>query len=384
MPNINLNWARAGFHRLFPLETRNRLYLHAPESVKWVWDQLGGEQTSGNVRKDVLFAARLLWFHEPSDEVVQRWATHAARLGNDFKKLAHDMRYDIEATQNEHELKNKRVPADADYVDYATRLFLRRELVNNERIDWLQELHETEWTLSDFVSNFEQSEEYQQLSREDLEPHLVELDKFKLYVRIGDFFTSGPIAQTKEYEPYVTDLIGAIVRPGDYVVDAGANVGYHALNMATIVGEQGKVFAFEPLPANCELINLSIKANNLTNLELFPDAAGNAEGKIEILVEGDQTNARINSNPDYDSQTAKRFPVRVVRIDDCLSDIPRLRFVKIDVEGQETAVLQGARQTLARWQPNIQVEIIPAAGHLPHYEQPEIVNPLIINFLDAH
>ncbi len=55
--------------------------------------------------------------------------------------------------------------------------------------------------------------------------------------------------------------------------------------MAITVGEQGKVFAFEPLPGNCELIKLSVEANNLTNLELFPDAAGNAVGTINIIVD---------------------------------------------------------------------------------------------------
>ena len=160
------------------------------------------------------------------------------------------------------------------------------------------------------------------------------------------------------YEPVVTDLIGAIVRPGDYVIDVGANVGYHALNMAVTVGEQGKVFAFEPLPGNCELMKLSIEANKITNLELFPDAAGSAAGEIEIMVEGDHTNARINSNPDHDSLTAKRFPVRVVKIDDCLRDIPRLRFVKIDVEGAEPMAVDGMSNLISRFMPALLFELL--------------------------
>ena len=75
--------------------------------------------------------------------------------------------------------------------------------------------------------------------------------------------------------------------------------------MATISGDQGKVFAFEPHPGNCELIELSVEANRLTNLELFAFAAGDAAGEIELLAEGNHTNARINSNPEFDSPTAR-------------------------------------------------------------------------------
>ena len=359
MPKSILDGARTGFHRLLPEKTRTKLYFLAPESVKRLWDQFGIDQASKFSQKNILFTARLFWFHEPSAATIQRWLIHASRLNHEFRKLAHDMQHDVEATQHEQELRYTQVPADVDYVDYAYRLFLHRAPDDKELNDWLERLQETEWTLGGFVSSFEKSKEYRLRLRTESEPHLVELNKFKVYVRLGDYFTSGPIAHTKEYEPEIMDLIGAIVRPGDFVIDVGANVGCHALNMAVLVGGQGKVFAFEPRPGNCDLIKLSIEANNFTNLELFPDAAGNAAGTIEILVEGDNTNARINSNPDHDSLTAKRFTVRVVKIDDCLQDIPRLRFVKIDVEGAEPMVIDGMSNLISRFMPVLLFEFYP-------------------------
>jgi hypothetical protein len=77
------------------------------------------------------------------------------------------------------------------------------------------------------------------------------------------------------------------------------------------------------------------------------------------MVEGDHTNARINTNPDFDSLTAKKFPVRVVKIDDCLGDIPQLRFVKIDVEGAEPLTIAGMSQLITRFKPALLFEFYP-------------------------
>ena len=95
MPNPILDRARAGFHRLLPEETRTRLYFLAPKSVKKLWDQFGTEhvgvehvgadQEPEISEKDVLFTARLLWFHEPSPETIQRWYTHATRLNYEYR-----------------------------------------------------------------------------------------------------------------------------------------------------------------------------------------------------------------------------------------------------------------------------------------------------------
>lgn len=376
MPNQFVDRSRAGFHRLIPEETRTKMYFRSPMIVKHVWDRLGNsavvrKQFPKISEKDVLFSVRFFWFHEPSAELVQRWYTHAIRYGFELNGLVHELQNSSEALEHEPVLKNSTVPVNPDYVKYSHRLLLRREPTEKERRDWLAKLQEIEWSLATFVSSFENSDEYRQRLKVETEPHLVELDQFKIYVRLGDYFTSAPIAHRRDYEPLVSHFIGKIVRPGDYAIDVGANVGYHALHMATIVGEKGKIFAFEPHPGNCELIELSIEANHLTNLELFPYAAGDAAGEIELLVEGNHTNARLNTNPDFDSSTAKKYPVRIVKIDEYLGDIPRLRFVKIDAEGAEPMVVAGMSELITLHRPILLFEFFPDFIRMTSQSDPE-------------
>lgn len=376
MPHPLIEKSRASFHRLFPEDTRTKMYFGSPQSVKRLWDLLGPSAVDENnfskiSENDILFSIRFFWFHEPSAEMVERWYTHGTRFDFELNGIAHELQNNSEALQYEEELKNSPVPADADYIDYAFRLFLRREVTEQERTAWLDKLRESEWSLGSFVSSFENSDEYQRRLKMEAEPHLVELDRFKIYVRLGDYRTSAPIAHRRAYESLVGYLIDRIVRPGDYVIDVGANVGYHALHMAAIVGEQGKVFAFEPHPGNCELIDLGVAANQFTNFELFPNAAGDAAGEIELLAEGNHTNARINTNPDFDSPTAQRFPVKVVKIDECLRGIPRLRFVKIDAEGAEPMVVAGMSELITLHRPLLLFEFFPDFIRITSQSDPE-------------
>jgi FkbM family methyltransferase len=349
MPNHFLDKSRVSFHRLIPEDTRTKMYFRSPQVVKRLWDRLGNAAIGKKIfpqisENDVLFSVRFFWFHEPSAELVQRWYTHALRFNFNLNGLVHQLQHSSEALEYEPALQNYPVPVDPDYVDYSFRLFLRREPTKKERTDWLQELRETEQSLATFVSGFENSAEYRQRLNDEAAPHLVELGQFKIYVRLGDYFTSAPIAVNRVYEPHISHLIDKIVQPGDFVVDVGANVGYHALYMASIIGKRGKVFAFEPHPGNCELIELSIEANHFANLQLFPYAAGDVAGEIELLVEGNHTNARIYSN---------------VKIDECLGDIPRLRFVKIDAEGSEPMVVAGMSKLITHHKPILLFEFFP-------------------------
>ncbi len=348
----------------FSEEFRTKLYFRSPQSVKRLWDRLGNSAFAKKIfskisENDVRFSIRFFWFHEPSSELVQQWYTHAIRFSFDRSGLVHELQHSSQALQFEPELKNAPVPVESDYIDFSYRLFLRREPTERERKDWLQKLRDTNWSFEAFVSSFEDSHEYRQRLKVEAQPYLVELDQFNLYVRLGDYFTSAPIALRKDYEPFISHLIDKIVQPDDYVVDVGANVGYHALHMAVLVGNRGKIFAFEPHPGNCELIELSVEANQFTNLQLFPYAAGDAAGEIELLVEGNHTNARLNSNPEFASPRAERYPVRIVKIDDCLGHIPRLHFVKIDAEGAEPMVVSGMSDLITRHRPILLFEFFP-------------------------
>jgi predicted methyltransferase len=76
------------------------------------------------------------------------------------------------------------------------------------------------------------------------------------------------------YEGQYSLFVAALLRPGDWVADVGAHVGYYTLLAAAIVGETGHVFAFEPAPDNLEYLSKNIGLNKLKNVSVVASAAG--------------------------------------------------------------------------------------------------------------
>ena len=152
------------------------------------------------------------------------------------------------------------------------------------------------------------------------------------------------------------ELIGPLCRPGDWVLDVGANVGDWTLPMALRVGRQGKVLAFEPIPYLAETIAKTARINRHDWVEVLQLALASVNGTAEFSVErGNSGGSRLGRLGGDFSQ----ITVETARLDSVLSgrpDVERIDFVKIDVEGFEAEVLQGARETLARFRPSLLIE----------------------------
>ena len=152
------------------------------------------------------------------------------------------------------------------------------------------------------------------------------------------------------------ELIEPLCRPGDCVLDIGANVGDWTVSMAARVGPLGKVIAFEPVPYLAETIVKTARVNRHGWVEVQPLALGATDGTTEFSVErGNSGGSRIGRVEGDFSQ----ITVNTARLDSFLAsrpEITRVDFVKIDVEGFEEAVLQGARASLARFRPGLLFE----------------------------
>jgi FkbM family methyltransferase len=147
-------------------------------------------------------------------------------------------------------------------------------------------------------------------------------------------------------EPFETELLKAHVGRGDVVLDLGANIGYYTLLFASLVGPEGKVFAFEPDPTNFDLLTRNVRRNGYTNVVPVPAAVGDRTGKLRLfLCEENRGDHRT-----YDSGDGRpSVEVDVVRLDDYLKDFERpIAFVKMDVQGSEPAVLSGMAGLLQR------------------------------------
>lgn len=154
-------------------------------------------------------------------------------------------------------------------------------------------------------------------------------------------------------------LVSELVRPGDTVVDVGANIGYYALLAARIVGPRGRVLAFEPEPDNLVELRMNIERNGLGMVEIRPVAVGAQAGTVSFLrgINGGVTGGAADDG-------ASTVQVPMVALDDVLEG--PVGMIKIDVEGYEGEVLAGARRVIERCKPRLFVEIHPrmlAPGH---------------------
>lgn len=148
------------------------------------------------------------------------------------------------------------------------------------------------------------------------------------------------------YERWETRVVRSHLRPGMTFVDVGANVGYFALLAARQVGPTGRVFAVEPSPYAADLLQQTLASNPLHQVRLARCALGAREDRLKLSRpdRGNHTPTLLTS----DAEAGVVVPVR--RLDDCLAEwnCDRVDLLKMDVEGFESRVLDGATEALAR------------------------------------
>lgn len=155
------------------------------------------------------------------------------------------------------------------------------------------------------------------------------------------------------YEPHVAATLDRLLGPGDVFVDVGANVGYHTFRAASLVGVDGRVVAVEANPENARLLAHTIESNRLTNVELVPLALAGGRGYVSF---GTHVGSNGGFLPDGASTTGsgRGTIVPTIALDDLGLD--RVAVVKIDVEGAEGIVIDGARATIEQHRPSFVME----------------------------
>jgi FkbM family methyltransferase len=144
--------------------------------------------------------------------------------------------------------------------------------------------------------------------------------------------------------------IERLLKPGDTAVDVGANIGSHSIMMSRRVGDQGRVYAFEPVARTAWLMRENLALNRASNVRLFDAAVSESPGTVEMHLY-DQRYSAWNSigSANFDGIE----PIETVEVTaECLDhamhelSVSRIHFLKIDVEGFEIDVLRGARRLL--------------------------------------
>ena len=168
------------------------------------------------------------------------------------------------------------------------------------------------------------------------------------------------------FEAATSRLLQAAVKPGMTVLDVGANVGWHTLRMAQRVGDAGRVVAFEPVYAFRKDLQGHLAQNGLQRrVAVMPIALSDLDGKRVCWTNSDSASLGDRSNGATDSVTDDGMTiVKVRRLDDVVVELglPRIDFVKLDVDGHERNVLEGARGMLTKDRPMLSLAFHRAAA----------------------
>lgn len=142
----------------------------------------------------------------------------------------------------------------------------------------------------------------------------------------------------------------ALLGPGMVLYDIGACVGFYTLLGATLTGASGRVVAFEPLPRNLEYLRRHLELNALTQVRVVPAAVADYAGSAFISSDASPFQNALRSD-------GTGLRVDAVSIDDVARTERPPDLMKIDVEGAEASVLEGANETLERSRPHVLLSI---------------------------
>jgi len=155
-----------------------------------------------------------------------------------------------------------------------------------------------------------------------------------------------------------------LVKNGDIVFDIGANVGYYTILFSHLVGKTGEVHAFEPVPQTFEILSKQIDNQKIyNNVYLNNNAVSDTNGIATMYMPGnDHRQASLKIHKLASWETAKNieaYECKVIKLDEYMQSKPlkKLDFVKLDVEGAELLALKGFSQSIAKYLPNIYLEI---------------------------
>lgn len=165
---------------------------------------------------------------------------------------------------------------------------------------------------------------------------------------------------------------------GMTIYDIGGYTGIHSIFFANAVRENGKVITFEPNPTNFREIAFNLKINNFKNVRVFPLGIGKEKEILELNIDPIRYSRssfdQKNQNISFTNRRSRKVKVKIDSIDNLIKEktIPPPNFVKIDVEGFESEVIQGMIFTIENYNPELFIEI---HGRV----KDELVKPLIDN-----
>jgi len=166
-----------------------------------------------------------------------------------------------------------------------------------------------------------------------------------------------PIRQKGTYERHVQIALMRCLRVGDCAVDVGANIGVHSILMSRLVGAAGAVYCYEASAVNVAYLDRNLALNACRNVVVEQVGVWDVPAELEFSFVEEVAGCSFFSPAGVREGTLERVASRP--LDELLRSVRRVQLIKIDVEGAEMRVLQGARETLAGQRPVLLVEFNP-------------------------
>ena len=165
------------------------------------------------------------------------------------------------------------------------------------------------------------------------------------YYKEGDRHIGERIALEK-FEPYLTKLILENIKRGEVFVDVGANIGYYTV----LAADKGAlVWAYEPEDDNFLILTRNIEESCLSGIKVYKKAVGDKTKKVKLLL------SKTNFGDHRISSKGKE--IDMVSLDDAIGK--KVDVIKIDVQGWEPGVIEGAKKIIQKYKPMIVMEYWP-------------------------
>jgi FkbM family methyltransferase len=187
----------------------------------------------------------------------------------------------------------------------------------------------------------------------------LDLDERRLNEKpVLEFLRTGAL-----YEPDVANLLVKVLAEGDVVADVGANIGFFTVLASILVGATGRVVAFEPSAENVERLRANLVYNDCKNVTVIEKAVTDQVGEVEFFINSGNSGGHalwdIGQWPGYTEEngTPVRVAVPATTLDAEWEQLrlPAPKVIKIDAEGADQRVLEGASDLLAREKPRFVV-----------------------------
>jgi FkbM family methyltransferase len=161
----------------------------------------------------------------------------------------------------------------------------------------------------------------------------------KLLLHPDDTIMSVGLREKKTWEPFETEIVGRELPGATVIVDLGANIGYYSLLFSRTVGEGGRVYAFEPDPTNFAFLQHNLRINAAGNVTPIAKAASATTGPIKLYL----SDTNMGDHQVCPSQDRRAVDIQSTTLDDYFaSAMPRVDFLKMDIQGAEPLALAGA------------------------------------------